>query len=100
VWPKTKIFLCLWHVKRAWLKQACIKIKDVSTHVSALKVLGNIMYNTYCPNDHEFAWAKVELARVVNEMPIANSFWSYIKFKWLQKTQLQVVGNCNLPYAE
>jgi hypothetical protein len=43
VWPRIKIFLCLWHVKRAWLKQACIKINDVSTHVNALKVLENII---------------------------------------------------------
>jgi hypothetical protein len=51
-------------LKRAWLKQTYIKIKDVSTHVNAFKVLENIMYNTYCPNDQELdAWAKVELAR-------------------------------------
>jgi hypothetical protein len=29
VWPNTKIFLCLWYVRKAWQKQACIKIKDV-----------------------------------------------------------------------
>jgi hypothetical protein len=100
VWLGTKIFLCLWHVKRAWLKQTCIKIKDASTCVSALKVLGNIMYNTNCPNDQKLdAWAKTELARVANEMPITNSFWSYIKSKWLQKIQMWVVGNRNLLYV-
>ncbi len=81
VWPRTKIFLCLWHVRRSWLKQICIKIKDASTCANALKVLGNVMYNTNCPNDQELdPWAKVKFARVANEMPIANSFWSYIKF--------------------
>jgi hypothetical protein len=80
VWPGTKLFLCLWHVKRTWLKQTCIKIKDVSIHAITLKVLGNIMYNTNCPNDQELdPWANVELARATNEMPTTNSFWSYIK---------------------
>ncbi len=89
----------MWHVKRTWLKQACIKIKDVSTRACALKVLGNIMYNTNCPNDQKLdPWAKVELARVANEMPTINSFWNYIKSEWLQKTQMWMVGNHNLPY--
>jgi hypothetical protein len=75
VWLGTKIFICLWHVKRAWLKQTCIKIKDVSTCASALKVLGNIMYNANCPNDQELdAWAKIYLVKVANEMSITNSF--------------------------
>jgi hypothetical protein len=40
------------------------------------------MYNTDCPNDQELdSWAKDELARVANEMPIVNSFWSYIRFE-------------------
>ncbi len=29
VWPNTKKNLCLWHVKRAWQQQMCIKIKNV-----------------------------------------------------------------------
>jgi len=75
VWLGTKIFLCLWHVKRAWLKQARIKMKDASTHASALKVLGNIMYNIDCPNDQELdPWAKVELTRATNECPLLIPF--------------------------
>jgi hypothetical protein len=76
----------LWHVKRTWMKQTCIKIKDVSTRASALKVLGNIMYNTDCPNDQKLdPCTKVELVRASNEIPTANSFWNYIKYKWIQK---------------
>ncbi len=33
------------------------------------------------------AWVKVKLARVVNDMPTTNSFWSYIEFEWLQKIE-------------
>ncbi len=75
VWLGTKIFLCLWHVKRTWLKQAHIKMKDASTHASALKVLGNIMYNIDCPNDQKLdPWAKVELTRATNECPVLIPF--------------------------
>jgi hypothetical protein len=67
---------------------------------NTLKVLGHIMYYIDCPNDQELnSWAKVELARLTNEMPIVDFFWSYIKFGWLQKTEMWVVGNYNLPYA-
>jgi len=27
VWPKTKILLCLWHVKKTWDKQTCVKVR-------------------------------------------------------------------------
>jgi hypothetical protein len=58
------------------------------------------MYNTNCPNDQKLdSWVKVELARVANDMPIVDSFWSYIKFEWLQKIEMWVVGNRNLPYV-
>jgi hypothetical protein len=58
------------------------------------------MYNTDCPNDQELdSWAKDELARVANEMPIVNSFWSYIRFEWLQKIEMWMVGNHTLLYA-
>jgi hypothetical protein len=39
------MFLCLWLVKRAWQKQAWIKIKDSSLHSNVLQELGNIMYD-------------------------------------------------------
>jgi hypothetical protein len=56
------------------------------------------MYNTNCPNDQELdIGAKAELERVANEMPTINSFWNYIKSEWLQKTQMWMVGNHNLP---
>ncbi len=51
--------------------------------------LGHIMYNTDFPNDQELdSWAKAELVRVANEMPIVDSFWNYIKFEWLQKIEM------------
>jgi hypothetical protein len=45
IWPYTIIFLCLWHVKRTWKKQVCIKIIDPTLHSNVLQELRNIMYD-------------------------------------------------------
>jgi hypothetical protein len=50
IWPDIAIFLCLWHVKRAWKKQTCIKIKDPTLHSNVLQELGNIMYDKDGPS--------------------------------------------------
>jgi len=51
MWPNRKIFLCLWHVRRTWLKQAYIKINDVATDVATLRSMGEIMHHTNCLED-------------------------------------------------
>jgi hypothetical protein len=45
VWPNTKIFLCLWHVRSAWQKQSCIKIKDAVVWAEVLKNMGHIIHD-------------------------------------------------------
>ena len=51
MWLGVKVFLFLWHVCRAGLKQEVSKIKDHAIHVVVLKGLGQIMYNTKCPEE-------------------------------------------------
>jgi len=50
IWPNIVIFLCLWHMKKTWQKQACIKIKDPTLHSNVLQELGNIMYDKDGPS--------------------------------------------------
>jgi len=38
-------FICLWHVKRTWQKQACIKIKNPTLCNNILQELGKIIYD-------------------------------------------------------
>ncbi len=45
IWPNIVIFLYLWHMKKTWQKQACIKIKDPTLHNNVLQELGDIMYD-------------------------------------------------------
>jgi hypothetical protein len=50
VWPNTKKKLCLWHVRRTWQKQACIKIKDVVVQAEVLKNMGHITHDITQPH--------------------------------------------------
>jgi hypothetical protein len=74
VWPNTKVFLCLWHIRQVWLKQACIKIKDAATCIAALRSLGE-MHNINCPENQDIdAWAKSEVEKVANKLTTAETF--------------------------
>ena len=100
VWPGVKVFLCLWHVRRAWVKQAVAKIKDHAIRAGVLKGLGRIMYDTKCPPGDEMGpWALRQLNALEDSFPIVNNFWAYFNKQWADKTHMWVVGHRNLPYA-
>ncbi len=66
IWPNIKIFLCLWHVRKAWQNQACIKIKDVIVQAKVLKNVGCIMHDTVQPNGKTpLDFAKEELLKLM-----------------------------------
>ena len=100
VWPGVKVFLCLWHVRRAWLKQTIAKIKDHAIRAGVLKGLGRIMYDTKCPEgDAMGPWAIRQLNALRDSFPIVSNFWAYFDRQWANKTHMWVVGHRNLPYA-
>lgn len=100
VWPGVKVFLCLWHVRRAWLKQAVAKIKDHAIRAGVFKGLGRIMYDTKCPpGDGMGPWAIRQLDALRDSFPIVSNFWAYFDKQWADKTHMWVVGHRNLPYA-
>ena len=100
VWPGVKVFLCLWHVRRAWLKQAVAKIKDHAIRAAVLKGLGRIMYDTKCPPGDEMGpWAIRQMTALMDRFPVVDSFWAYFNKQWADKTPMWVVGHRNLPYA-
>ena len=100
VWPGVKVFLCLWHVRRAWLKHAVAKIKDHAIRAGVLKGLGRIMYDTKCPEGDEMGpWALRQLDALMDCFPIVSNFWAYFYKQWADKTHMWVVGHRNLPYA-
>ena len=100
VWPGVKVFLCLWHVRRVWLKQAVAKIKDHAIRAGVLKGLGRIMYDTKCPHGDDMGpWAIRQLNALMDSFPIVSNFWAYFQKQWADKTHMWVVGHRNLPYA-
>ena len=100
VWPGVKVFLCLWHVRRAWLKQGVAKIKDPAIRAGVLKGLGQIMYDTNCPEGGEMGpWAIRQLKSLMDSFPVVSNFWDYFNKQWADKTPMWVVGHRNLPYA-
>ena len=46
VWPNTKIMLCLWHVRKAWVEDVVKKVSDPMLKVEVLKGIANVMYTT------------------------------------------------------
>ena len=95
-----KVFLCLWHVRYAWLKQAVAKIKDHVVRAGVLKGLGLIMYDTKCPRgDGMGPWAIRQLSALRDNFPIVSNFWAYFNKQWEDKTHMWVVGHRNLPYV-
>ena len=100
VWPGVKVFLCLWHVRRAWLKHGVAKIKDHAIRAAVLKGLGNIMYDTKCPSGDEMGpWAIQQLNALIERFPVVDNFWAYFNKQWADKMPMWVVGHRNLPYA-
>jgi hypothetical protein len=75
VWPYTKIFLWLWHVKIAWHKQTYIKIKDVVVWAEVLRNMGCIMHDTTEPNGKTLIeFTKEELLKLMERIPNVQAF--------------------------
>jgi hypothetical protein len=71
--------LCLWHVRRIWQKQTCIKIKDAVVPVDVLKNMGRIMHDIVQPNGKTpLDFAKEELLKLMEMILDAQTFWSYV----------------------
>ena len=86
VWHGVKVFLCLWHVHRAWLKQAVAKIQDHAIRAGVLKGLGRIMYDTNCPHGDDMGpWAIRQLNALMDSFPIVSNFRAYFVKQWGDK---------------
>jgi hypothetical protein len=78
----------------------CIKIKDVVVWVEVLKNMGCIMHNTtHLDGKTPLEFVKEELLKLMEIIPNAQAFWSYVISKWVPKCEMWVMGNWNLPYV-
>jgi hypothetical protein len=87
-------------VKRAWQKQACIKIKDSSLHSNVLQESGNIMYDKDGPFGVDVEMSVMNrLQYIIIKYHVANFFLEYMEENWQHKTHMWMVGVQNPPYV-
>jgi hypothetical protein len=72
----------------------------VVVHAEVLKIMGHIMHDTLQPNGKiPLDFAKEELLKLMETIPNAQSFWSYVILEWVPKCEMWVMGNQNLIYT-
>ena len=65
MWPSAQIFLCLWHVRKAWAENAVKKINDKVEIVIVLQRIGLVMYGKGCPIDYDLVlWTHEQLGDI------------------------------------
>jgi hypothetical protein len=70
VWPEARIFLCLWHVRKAWAENAIKKISTVGERATVLQMVGDIMYGKGMGiNEDPVDWALQQLDRITATRP-------------------------------
>ena len=100
IWPEAKIFLCLWHVRKAWAENAVKKIPTVVERATVLQMLGDIMYGSGCHVDEDpIRWALRRLDTIMNTGPHAVAFMRYMNETWRSKTAMWCAAARRIPHA-
>jgi hypothetical protein len=64
------------------------------------KNMGCIMHDIVQPNGKSpLEFAKEELLELMERIPTAQAFWSYVILEWVPKCKIWVMGNQNIPYT-
>ncbi len=69
-------------MKRAWQKQACIKIKNPTLHSNILQELRNIMYDRDGPSRVSVEMWVMNRQYIISKYPAINVFWKYMEENW------------------
>ena len=100
VWSDAKIFLCLWHVKKAWAENVVKQISSVGECTVVLQMLGDIMYGKCCNvGDDPIDWAVDQIDNIFNVCSMATTFMRFMNEFWLAKTPMWCVGTRRIPHA-
>jgi hypothetical protein len=97
-----KFFLCLWHVRKAWVENAIIFFLQVwkTKQKYYIFILGNFMYSRACPPDHDHVlWAQLQINIMATKYPNASQFITYFKDHWAHKAIMWCVGNRNISHV-
>lgn len=69
-----EVYICIWHVRRAWLKNLVMKVKDDTTRHSMFKHLDDIMQN---PKNEKFSLE--ETNKFLNDFQEETTFVEYFR---------------------
>ena len=100
LWPRSRILLCFWHVKKAWAENAKTKISRIEDRAQTLKEVGDIMYGKgFVPGMDPVEWANKELDKIAERRPSTKRFMKYIDKHWRKKIGMWCISNRNIPHA-
>jgi len=102
--PKSIMFLCLWHVCETWLKHSFKKIPKPLVFSHVFKTMGDIMYfqrvssrpSSQVVVEKE---ALIQLSNLWTMYPSAKSFFDYVNAYWVLKTSIWCIDAWNIPHA-
>ena len=78
-----KILLCVWHVRRAWLKNVGSKVKGRENKIRIFRALGEIMHS--CQDEEAVQNA---IASLFDEFSEHKRFLEYFKSTWLDNNKI------------
>lgn len=84
VFPGVPIYICNWHVKRAWIKNLVLHVKDVDTRHAMFARLADIMHS--CRADSgEVTMEQVRsmVSKFLEDYAVEASFIGYFTKEWL-----------------
>lgn len=88
------ILLCLWRVRRAWLKNITKTCSNMEVRREMFKRLGHIMYSTWTGVDSVDA-----VAEFIQDFVDQSAFLKYFKSRWVPKIEMWLAAMKILPLA-
>eukprot|EP01018_Ginkgo_biloba_P021358 Gb_34654 [translate_table: standard] len=88
------ILLCLWRIRRAWLKNITKKCSNIEVRREMFKRLGHIMYSTWSGADSVDA-----MSEFMQDFVDQSAFLKYFKSRWVPKIEMWLAAMRILPLA-
>lgn len=100
VWHDARIFLCFWHVQKAWAENAIKKISTVGECVVVLHMVGGFMYGNECSvNNDSIDLAPKQIDIITTSRPRSTTFMRYMNDNWKAQAAMWYVGARRIPHV-
>eukprot|EP01018_Ginkgo_biloba_P015870 Gb_38240 [translate_table: standard] len=89
-----RVLLCLWHVRRSWLKNLTKKFHDYLVRREMFKDLGDIMYNQYHATN-----IMETIECFMHKYQDQIEFLDYFRKRWMHRIDMWVKAMRRLPHS-